>query len=244
MSFYHILPSNTSPGMFPSNSASSYRTPVDPPYQLDGDWEVAVTGITHSNCINPIANDEVVLLEKDKATSPRTITLPMAYFQTAEQVCAYITRTIAHRDIVFTYDVSTKSVQLQLKTDGLSLRLGNDLCDVLAFGQTLFTKKGTYTGNGELSLTRRIHYLYIYSNIGELVRIGDTEAPLLAVTAFNPKKTCQDLHERNFRHPYYVKVNQETITLIEIAVYDGAGQTIPFHSDAKTSVRLHFRRCR
>ena len=256
MSFYHILPSNTSVEMFPNNSASSYRTPVNPPYQLDGEWEVAMTGITYSNCINPIANDEVMLTttkkkkeeeeEEEEKTTTTTIILPTAYFQTPEQVCAYITQKIAHRDIVFTYDVHTKRVHLQIKADGLHLRLGTDLCDVLAFARALFTRKGRYTADGELSLTRRIHYFYIYSNIGELVRVGDTEAPLLAVTAFNnsKKQFGDDLHERTFRHPYYVRVKQDTITLIEIAIYDGAGQLVPFHSDAKTTVRLHFRRCR
>ena len=253
MSFYHILPSNTSVEMFPNNSASSYRTPVNPPYQLDGEWEVAVTGITHSNCINPIANDEVMLTtttptttveKKKEEKTTTTIILPTAYFQTPEQVCAYITRRIGHRDIEFTYDAHTKRAHLQLKADGLHLQLSTDLCDVLAFDRALFTKKGKYTASGELSLTRRIHYFYIYSNIGELVRVGDTEAPLLAVTAFNSKNQFgEDLHERTFRHPYYVRVKQDTITLIEIAIYDGAGQLVPFHSDAKTTVRLHFRRC-
>ena len=61
--------------------------------------------------------------------------------------------------------------------------------------------------------------------------------------AFKPVKSCQMLNDINFKQPFYVKVQQEVITMIEIGIYDGAGQQVPFERDSKTTVRLHFRRC-
>ena len=128
-----------------------------------------------------------------------------------------------------------------MKTDGVKLRLSNDVRDILAFDQNVFAHKGEYIASGVISLTRRINYMYIYSNIGELVRIGDTEAPLLAVLVYNPK-LCQMMSEVVFKNPTYVRVKQHVVNLIEIGIYDETGQVVPFHRDAITSIQLHFRR--
>ena len=90
-------------------------------------------------------------------------------------------------------------------------------------------------------MTRNINYFYIYSNIGELVRVGDTEAPLLCQFPFNPKP-CSVITERFYKHPSYFKVKTRHISQIDIGLYDDAGVLIPFHKDAVTTLRLHFRR--
>ena len=40
----------------------------------------------------------------------------------------------------------------------------------------------------------------------------------------------------------YVKVNRNDISQIDIKIYDGAGVLVPFHQDAVTNIRLHFRK--
>ena len=145
--------------------------------------------------------------------------------------------------MIVTYSEKDKRAQLELKRNGITLRLSNDVRDIFAFDQSIFARQGIYRASGTVSLSRRINYLYIYSNIGEFVRVGDTEAPLLAVTAFNPK-SCRVLSEINFRRPFYVGVKQQVITQIDIAIYDDTGQAVSFHRDAITSFRLHFRRRR
>ena len=64
MSFYHILPSNTSPETFPNNHASEYSTPITNAHQLNGNWEVALVNATHSNCINSFNNDTLTIQHK------------------------------------------------------------------------------------------------------------------------------------------------------------------------------------
>ena len=63
MDFHHVLPSNTSPNYFPNNNASEYSTPLDNPYDLPGNWEVALTDLTYSTCINTFNNDTMVVEE-------------------------------------------------------------------------------------------------------------------------------------------------------------------------------------
>ena len=50
------------------------------------------------------------------------------------------------------------------------------------------------------------------------------------------------LQETTFKSPMYVPVIQNRISQINIAIYDGDGELVPFVSGAVTSLRLHFRR--
>ena len=84
MDFYHVLPSNTSPNYFPNNNASCYSTPLDVPYQLDGEWQVGLMNFTYATCVNTFNNDQIVVKEKvsvsecaTKATSPLKVMLPV-----------------------------------------------------------------------------------------------------------------------------------------------------------------------
>ena len=64
MSFYHVLPSNTSPKTFPQNNASLYSTPLENPYRFEGSYEVALVNATYSNCINTFNHDKITIREK------------------------------------------------------------------------------------------------------------------------------------------------------------------------------------
>ena len=64
MSFYHILPSNVAPKTFPNNSAASYRTPLENPYNLFGNWEAAITNVTYSGCLKTFVKDDYITVTK------------------------------------------------------------------------------------------------------------------------------------------------------------------------------------
>ena len=74
-----------------------------------------------------------------------------------------------------------------------------------------------------------------------MIRIGDTEAPLLAVIPFNPKK-CNILTEKTFKSLMYVNVKSDYLSQIDIGIYDGNGKLIPFRKDVVTTLKLHFRK--
>ena len=84
MSFYHILPSNTSPSYFPANNASQYSTPVENVYDLSGSWELTLMNMTYTNCINTFNNDVMTIDEQctlksvlTKTTNPVKVMLSM-----------------------------------------------------------------------------------------------------------------------------------------------------------------------
>ena len=171
-----------------------------------------------------------------------TTEIPMGIrqFVKATEVCDHLNEKVNDQRITFHCSQDNK-IKLRLTDENLKVTFSNDLRDILGFDQNVYTKSGSYLASVAISMNRHINYFYIYSNIGDNIRIGDTEAPLLAVIPFNPKP-CHFVTEKAFKVPMYVPVVCKYISQIDIAIYDGAGALIPFHEGAVTSVRLHFRR--
>ncbi|MEL7307291.1 MAG: hypothetical protein AAGK05_05060 [Pseudomonadota bacterium] len=168
----------------------------------------------------------------------RPIPLMNRQFLNEEELCHFLNVTVRNDEIQFQ---CKGKMQLSIKSDDLQVSLDDDLRDILGFDKNVFAKKGVYNAITEPSLTRGVNYFYIYSSIGDSVRIGNTQAPLLAVTSFNPKP-CRIVSDKSFRVPMYVPVSYKHIAQIDIGIYDGAGKLIPFHEKAVTTMRLHFRK--
>ena len=164
------------------------------------------------------------------------IVLQPKMFRKVEQLIFFLNEKFKDKDVLF----STKDEVVTVKVgESISLELDDVVKDVLGLPSNML-KSGTHEGDDKVSLTRHIDYFYIYSNITEYVRIGDTAAPLLAVVPFN-QKSCKLLTEIKFKIPMYVKVNRKLISQIDIGIYDGNGKQIPFHRDAVSILHLHFR---
>ena len=69
-SFKVYLPSNASPDHFPKNTASDYRTKLNRPIELNGDWEVGIESLFYSSRV--FRQEEKALLEFDVYTE-RTV---------------------------------------------------------------------------------------------------------------------------------------------------------------------------
>ena len=169
------------------------------------------------------------------------ITLNPCSFKQEKDVVNYLNDVVKDNNITFTL-IDNNTLRMKMDSDTATITFSDSLRDILAFDQNTYSGKGIFFASDTLSLSRRIQYLYVYCNVNDYVRIGNTETPLLAVIPFNPKKCINLLQEKTFNLPMYVPVIQNPISQIDIAIYDGAGQLIPFVSDAVTSIRLHFRK--
>ena len=168
------------------------------------------------------------------------ISLTPRSFKRLNDVVPYLNEKVKDYHVKFSL-TKTNALQINIADEETSIIFSDTLRDIFAFDQNKYSGNGTFTASDTFSLTRRIHYLYIYSNVSDYVRIGNTKAPLLAVIPFNVD-ACQDrLIEKSFKMPMYVPVIKEHISQINIFIYDGAGELVPFSSDAVTSIRLHFR---
>lgn len=169
----------------------------------------------------------------------RMITLKPHTFQQQKEAMPFINESVNDQSVSFSCD-KNNHVQLTINQEDVRVKFSNTLRDIFAFDENEYKGKGTYSASDEFSLSRRIQFLYIYSNISNYVRIGNTEAPLLAVIPF-AKGNCDLLMEKTFKVPMYVGVKDRYISRIDIEIYDDAGELVPFTSTAITSLRLHFR---
>ncbi len=168
-----------------------------------------------------------------------TVTLPPISFQRRQDAVTFL-NTHVLPNIKFTID---KQHYLQVAIDdaNVSLTLSDTLRDIFAFDKNTITGVETYRATGVFSLTRRIHYLYVYSSVTDYVRIGNTEAPLLAVIPFSVSSSCDILKEETFKNPMYIPVRHNSVSQVDIEIHDDAGALVPFVAEAVTSLRLHYR---
>ena len=171
-----------------------------------------------------------------------TITLKRQQFLKEDAAIDYINDRL-NNDRVSLKLKEDNTVQMTLARNNIGITFDNDVRDILGFDKNTYEGKGVYGSSAPLSLNRHIQYLYFYSDICDMVRVGDTQAPLLAVIPFNAKE-CQLLTEKRFTLPMYVPVKKTYISQITVSIYDDAGKLVPFHSDSITSLRLHLRKCK
>ena len=170
----------------------------------------------------------------------RKVVLPPMLFKSQTAAMPFINDHINDKRI--TFDCNKKDyVSVNITDKNLTLTFDDTLRDIFAFDKNSYTGVGKFTASDTFSLSGRIQYLYIYSSISEFIRIGDTSAPLLGIIPFKTKDSCQLLTEKVFKMPMYVRLLRNHISQIDIGIYDGAGQLVPFVEDAVTTLRLHFK---
>ena len=170
----------------------------------------------------------------------KTLSLKREQFLSLSDAIKYMNKKISNRHIHLSFN-EMGIVTLEIKRDDLKIHFDNDLRDILGFDENCYDKKGVFSTSVPFSLTRRIQYLYIYCDVCDMVRVGNTKAPLLAAIPFNAKD-CRLLTEKRFTLPMYVPVKKTFVSDITVGIYDDAGKIVPFHHDAITTIRLHFRR--
>lgn len=170
----------------------------------------------------------------------RTVTLPPHSFVNTTEATKFVMEKLGDKRITLICN-ATDHLTLTITDSNLTVTFDNNLRDIFGFDINTYSGRINVTASRTFSLTRCIQFLYIYSNVGDTVRIGNTESPLLAIVPFSNNNGCSMLKEKVFKIPMYIGVSQVRISQIDIAIYDGAGQLVPFVADAVTTLRLHFR---
>ena len=123
------------------------------------------------------------------------------------------------------------------------IKLSHSLATILGFGsyaEEAACAPATYRAIKFPILDRSITTLYTYTNIVDVVHIGDVRAALLLSCPFKVSKE-NNVQQLEFLRPTYTKVNRQKLNQIDIEIRDGAGDLVPF-LHGKTVITLHFRR--
>ena len=172
----------------------------------------------------------------------RIITLEPCHFDNGKKAIEFLNEKLDSNLCVFKYHEADNLVQLEIFSNNLKLILDENLRSILGLSRNEYNESQVVMARSTFSLTRCIQFLYVYSNIGENIRVGNTEAPLIGTVPFTSNNKMPNTKEKNFKKPMYVQINRNHIQQIDIKIYDGAGQLVPFVKDSITSLRLHIRR--
>ena len=87
-----------------------------------------------------------------------------------------------------------------------------------------------------------LNTMYIYCDIVKFQIVGDTQAPLLSTLVVQGYPGEQIFC--GFNPPYYIPLNQKSISTIEVRICTDTGDLVPFDPSGRVIIQLHFKRHR
>ena len=233
--FVLYLLSNSSETFFPQNCSNWFTVKLEKPltFQNHTNWELALTEIINPNAIYTLNGEQLVIVDKDERHVD-VMTCPSVRCTSLQDLANQLNR----KEHFYHFTVLKEEERLKLTVyEPYTVILNQTLSDILCFDQHILTyTTSPVVSSDRPSLTRHVDYLYIYSNIGRYVTVGDTKVPLLRYFPFSITP------QKSFLKRLYVGLNQSYIEHIEVSIRDGAGELVPFFGDAITQLTLHFRR--
>lgn len=95
-------------------------------------------------------------------------------------------------------------------------------------------------GNVPINLLAECHTLFVYTDIIESSRVGDSYTQLLNVVPVPTKSEFGEQVFVRYERPYYRRVSKSDFEEIEVDIKDDTGTTVPFRF-GRTIITLEFR---
>ena len=154
----------------------------------------------------------------------------------------------------FTYNEHTDKLTVKLPY-GMSLNFNDSLQNITGFmtpirgldvGDVDRTKTprnciNTVVADRSIQLNDSLETFYVYCNILENIRVGDSETPLLKIVNTGTASEHGQLIKRDFNLPLYVPVQSKNFDEIQIKILTDQGTPVPFHSGGRVIITLHFK---
>ena len=237
--FTLYLMSNSSKTYFPKNCGNWFTVKLEKPltFQNHTNWELAITEIIYPNAICTLNGEQLVIVGKD-GSNIAVVTYPSVRCTSLQDLVKHLNKN----EKFYHFTVLKEEERLKLTVyEPYTVILNQTLSDILCFDQQhILAAHSPVVSSDRPSLTRHVDYLYVYSNIGQYVSVGDTKVPLLRYFPF----TTTRRKLKTFLKRLYVGLNQSYIEHIEVSIRDGAGELVPFFGDDNTQLTLQFRRRR
>lgn len=244
MSFYLVLPSNSSMTIFPNNTLADYTTKLAHPISLDGgEWEVALVEAIYPHSFHNLPKGRNTV-----TVGNHSMVIPSGHYKSVHHLITIINGLqLVNKVVKLKYDQITGLVHvIPIEEPEPNINLG----DGIYLSASLERLFGFHVSNESLHpVSRRpanIDYfipqqLFLYTDIVEHQLVGDTTAPLLRTLAVKDAPFGKSVHNM-FTNPHYVKVQKRHFDTITVDIRDHTGKKAPFEYGTVT-VKLHFRPC-
>jgi hypothetical protein len=249
-SFYVTLPSNSSMGIYPNNTLTSFKVKLNSAIHLDGNYEVALTEIMFP--YNWKYRRDATLIAYDSTAEPakrkyESFSVNFYSYQTIMDLLNSMNDFMKARGILlsFNYHRVSNKVSMTLATswtveftDGLHKELGFKTQKVQSSGPD---KQKTFYGTEKVhEQLNPINSIYVYTNIVNYQYVGDSYSPLLRVVAVDNRPTFGEYISKTFTSRDYIPVSKQNIETIEVELKSDSGESIQFGS-GKVVLKLHFK---
>ncbi len=221
----------------PSNSSMNLPTPL----VFEGDWEVGLAEFSYPHSWFNIT-DSKNMYGCSAGEEPRNVHehhIPPGYYQTPVEMLNIIKPSVYHDGVIsMKYNKYNQKIVVKTKP-GAMVVLYKPLRNL--FGFSVDESVITDIQKGSQVVDIHFHSMVLYTNIIEHHVMGDTRAPLLRI--LNVEGMHGETISKSYKNPHYIPLKQKLVDMIEIAITDDTGQSIPFVS-GRVIATLHFRKRR
>ena len=251
--FYLTLPSNSSMGCYPDNTAARFTTKLPTSIDLSGDWEVALAEITYPREIYNIRDDDctVAVYDMYDINNSRVceFSLPKGTYSDASDIVNAINEKLLKlcvrglHELGLTYDATTRKVTAHtLICDGVPVELyelefSPMLAKILGFARTITLETAALEGQPVGDIGVEVTSLYVYCDVIEPTVVGDSKVQLLRTVPLVGGISGHHI----FSTPIYVPLLKRHFDCLEINIMTDTGDVVPF-APGKSVIILHFRR--
>ena len=235
--FTVYLLSNNSTTHFPSNCSNSFTVKLNKSisFQNHADWELAMTEIIYPSTICSLNGERLIILKNN--VQHKVIHYPSVQCVSLQELVHQLNGSNSE---YYKFSLEHQRVLKLTVRAPYTVVLDQALSDILCLDYTVVPHHVSPIWSGDTpSLTRNVDYLYVYTNIGQYVLVGDVQVPLLRYFPFN--SSTASMKSKVFAKRLYVGLSQSYIEHIEVSIRDGAGELVPFFGHTPTQLTLHFR---
>ena len=259
-SFTLELVSNASAQLFPDNTLSSFTNFLPEQLNLDGQWEVEISGLSYPSMYQIVTEGEFEFFDKKLSKSSEFYYLEPGLYPSITDIVEAMNILIQERD---NHSENWIKVKASRRTQKVEIYLANEGSGLAFFSTDLGHIFGSNIGNefGVMSRGKgphkpefaydivRIHSLMIYTDLIEYNIVGDINASLLRCFPFISKLTCGDnittgqyMNYQTFSNLQFRPLLKNSFHSIHIDLRDTSGEKIAFVSVSITRLVLMFQK--
>ena len=254
------LVSNASAQLFPDNTLSSFTNFLPEQLNLDGQWEVAISEISHSSMYQNVTEGEFMFFDKKLSKSSELYYLEPGLYPSITDIVEAMNILIQERH---NHSENCIKVKVSQKTQKVEICLANEASGLAFFSTDLGHILGSNVGNEFGVMLRgkgphkpefaydivRIHSLMIYTDLIEYNIVVTRRLHCCVVFFFISKLKSGDfitagqyMNNQTFSNLQFRPLLKNSFHSNHIDLRDTSGEKIPFVSVGITCLILMFRK--